>query len=175
MHNRLIRGALRTRRWLHYQENLRKELGQPPLDQPSGSAKVVIDAESARILEYLLFCDEATLPESGVQGNTSFPAAFARNRRPDSQDRSLKDLDLRTRLFVHRCSYMIYSQAFDHLPPPLLDSIYRQLREILEAEIPPPRFAHLARPERQAIRDILLATKPAFRDAKNTQNSANSN
>jgi hypothetical protein len=162
MHNRLIRATLRTRRWLHYQENLRKELGQPPLAEPSGSAKVVIDAESARILEYLLFCDEITLPTPGIKGNSAFPAAFTRNRIPDAQNRSLKDLDLQTRLFTHRCSYMIYSQAFDNLPTPLTTSIYRQLRQILESDVPPPRFAHLTQPERLAIRDILLATKPGY-------------
>lgn len=171
IHNRLIRGALRARRWIHYQDNLRRELGQPPMTQLTGSARVVVDAETSRIVEYLLFCDEVALPESGVQGNSVFPAAFAHNRRPDSQNRSLKDFDLRTRLFAYRCSYMIYSQAFDNLPSPLASAIYRRLREILEADIPSPRFAHLPKSERHAIREILLATKPGLRTAWDVQNS----
>jgi hypothetical protein len=165
MHNRLVRGALRARRWLHYQSSLRKELGQPPATEPTGSAKVVIDSESNRIVEYLLFCDEIRLPESGVQGDPRFPAAFTRNRRADPQGRSLKDLDLRTRLFAVRCSYMIYSQAFDNLPLELKRAIFSKLRVILDAEIVPPRFAHLGDAERTAIREILLATKPDLRAA----------
>jgi hypothetical protein len=165
MHNRLIRGALRVRRWLHYQENLRKELGQPASAEPTGSARVVVDSETSRILEYLLFCDELPLADVGVRGNHQFPAAFARNRRADSLGRSLKDLDLRTRLFAVRCSYMIYSQSFDHLPVPLKLSIYHRLREVLEAEPPPPRFAHLSGAERHAIREILTATKPDLAEA----------
>ncbi|MCL4179507.1 MAG: hypothetical protein KJ072_17400 [Verrucomicrobia bacterium] len=165
MHNRLIRGALRTRRWLHYQSSLRKELGQPPATEPTGSAKVVIDSESTRIVEYLLFCDEIRLPESGVQGNHLFPAAFTRNRRPDPQGRSLKDLDLRTRLFAVRCSYMIYSLAFDNLPHELKHAVFLKLRVILDTKIVPPRFDHLGDAERTAIREILLATKPDLRAA----------
>ena len=160
MHNRLVRAGLRTRRWLHYQESLRQELGQPPSREPTGSARVVIDSETTRILECLLFGDEAPLPETGVRGNEAFPDAFARNRRTDSQGRSLKDLDLRTRLFLFRCSYMIYSQAFDNLPDPLKQTVYRRLREVLTADIPAARFAHLEEGERRAIHDILRDTKP---------------
>ena len=116
-------------------------------------------------MEYLLFCDEIRLPESGVQGNHLFPAAFTRNRRPDPRGRSLKDLDLRTRLFTVRCSYMIYSQAFDNLPPELKRAIFLKLRIILDAEIVPPRFAHLGDAERTAMREILLDTKPDLRAA----------
>jgi hypothetical protein len=160
MHNRLIRASLRSRRWLHYQSSLRKELGQPASSEPTGSARVVIDSESARILEHLLFCDEASLPEGGVRGNDAFPDAFARNRRTDSRGRSLKDLDLQTRLFKFRCSYMIYSQAFDNLPDALKTTVYRSLHHILAAEVPPPRYAHLAAAEREAIQEILRNTKP---------------
>ena len=160
MHNRLVRANLRTRRWLHYQASLRKELGQPESSEPTGSARVVIDSEANRILEYLLFCDEAPLPATGVQGNDTFPPAFTANRLPDTRGRSLKDLDLRTRLFAFRCSYMVYSQAFDHLPDPLKQTVYLRLHEVLTADIPPARFAHLNATERQAIREILTETKP---------------
>jgi hypothetical protein len=160
MHNRLSRANLRSRRWLHYQASLRKELGQPESSEPTGSARVVIDAEANRILEYLLFCNEAPLPESGVRGNDTFPAAFTANRIPDTRGRSLKDLDLRTRLFSFRCSYMVYSQAFNHLPDPLKQTVYLRLRDVLVADVPPARFSHLDSAERQAIRDILTDTKP---------------
>ena len=160
MHNRLIEGALRVRKWTHYQESLRKELGETPTAEPTGTAQRVIDGEAKRIVEHLLFATEVALKDGGVQGSPRFPPAFRANRRVDAHGRSLKDLDLRTRLFTYRCSYMIYSEAFEHLPPALKTRIASLLHEGLTAANPPAPFQHLPAPERQAIREILTATKP---------------
>ena len=164
MHNRLCEGGLRVRRWSHYQHQLQKEMGEPVSDEPVGTALRVVTGETERILEALLFCDEAVLPDGGIAGAGDFEKAFSANRRPDADDRSLKDFDLKTRLFAYRCSYMIYSEAFDALPPELKRSLYRRLDEILSAATPPKRFAHLPSAERQTVRRILLATKPDFAD-----------
>ena len=55
---------------------------------------------------------------------------------------------------------MSYSQAFEILPDMLKRAVYGKLFEVLEADEPPAKFAHLPAAEREAIRDILLATKP---------------
>jgi hypothetical protein len=160
MHNRLVRGALRARKWLHYQQALQRELGEPVSAEPVGSAQRVIEAEAARIVECLMFTDEAPLPAGGVRGSPQFQAAFRGNRRPDQQGRSLKDFDLATRLFQFRCSYMIYSRAFDNLPAPLRDSVSRRLGAGLAEPAPPKPFDRLPAAEREGIRQILIATKP---------------
>jgi hypothetical protein len=162
MHNRLIEGALRVRKWLDYQMNLQRELKQPVSAEPEGTAKRVVETETARIVEHLLFCDEASLPEGGIRGAGAFEAAFRTNRRADGAGRSLKDFDLRTRLFQWPCSYMIYSEAFAALPPALKASVLRRLDEILAAPEPPKRFAHLTGEQRAVIREILRATLPGF-------------
>lgn len=162
MHNRLVEGALRVRKWLHYQQSLQKEMGQPLSEEPTGTALRVIQNEAQRIVEHLLFVGEAALPEGGVQGSDRFQAAFRQNRRPDPAGRSLKDFDLQTRLFTHRCSYLIYSDAFDWLPPALRAEVYRRLDAVLVAATPAKPFQHLPVEERHAIREILLATKPDF-------------
>lgn len=162
MHNRLCEGALRVRKWSHYQRQLQKEMGEPIADHPVGTALRVLTHETDRIVDALLFSDEIQLPESGIQGAGDFEKAFAKNRRPDPAGRSLKDFDLRNRLFRHRCSYMIYSEAFDALPIDLKNSVLQKLDNILTAANPPPRFAHLPATERTAIRDILVATLPAY-------------
>lgn len=162
MHNRLVQGALRARKWLHYQQQLQRELGQPVREEPEGTALRVVEGEAERIVEHLLFCDETTLPEGGIQGAGAFEAAFRRNRQPDPEGRSLKDFDLRSRLFTYRCSYMIYSKAFAALPPPLATRVCLRLDQILGAADPPKRFAHLPAAERHAIRQILRATHPGF-------------
>lgn len=162
VHNRLCEGGLRVRKWSHYQRQLQKELGEVIQTEPVGTALRVVTSETDRILESLLFCDEAAMPTGGVQGAGDFEKGFAGNRRPDAQGRSLKDLDLKTRLFAYRCSYMIYSPSFDSMPAALKTSVYRKLDAILTAATPPQRYQHLPRAERTAIREILLATKPDF-------------
>jgi hypothetical protein len=62
-----------------------------------------------------MFVDEARLP-APVGAGSKFARAFAQHGPRDRQGRSLRDLDLQTRLFKYRCSYMIYSPAFDALP-----------------------------------------------------------
>jgi hypothetical protein len=162
VHNRLCEGALRVRRWSHYQRQLQKEMGEPVSEVPVGTALRVVNSETERILEALLFCDEAPLPPGGIQGAGDFEKAFARNRRPDPAGRSLKDFDLGTRMFAYRCSYLIYSEAFASLPPALRQSVLIRLHEMLTAETPAKRFAHLPAAERRAIREILTATLPEF-------------
>lgn len=66
-------------------------------------------------VDYFLFANEAPLDQP-LTGESPFAAAFASGGRRDSKGRSLRDLDLRTRLFTYRCSYMIDSPAFDALP-----------------------------------------------------------
>lgn len=162
MHNLLVEGALRTRRWLHYQQALQQELGETVTEQPTGTALLVIETETRRILDGLLFFTEAPLPDGGVAGHSDFPIAFRANRRADSRGRSLKDLNLITRIFEYRCSYMIHSEAFASLPAPLMSSVYRALRHGLNASEPAAPFKHLDRKERRAIAEILTATHPAW-------------
>lgn len=80
--------------------------------------------------DYLLFVDEAALP-SPVQGVTRFARAFGERGPRDRRGRSLRELDLQTRLFRYRCSYLIYSPAFDALPDEIRTAVYGRMREIL--------------------------------------------
>ena len=66
-------------------------------------------------VDYLLFADETPIA-SPVQPGSAFAKSFSSAGPRDRQGRSLRELDLQTRLFKYRCSYMIYSPAFDALP-----------------------------------------------------------
>ena len=98
-------------------------------------------------VDYFLFVDEAPL-SSPVQAGSAFAKSFASTGPRDRQGRSLRDLDLQARLFKYRCSYMIYSPAFDALPPEARAAIYARMRTQLE--------------DRDTIA-ILDATKPSWR------------
>jgi hypothetical protein len=163
MHNRLSRGMLRTRKWMKYQQELDKSLGRKVASIPTGTALTVVRGESERIVDYLLYRGEAALPDEGIGGSKAFQKAFRGNRKEDSQERSLKDFDLQRRLFKYRCSYMIYSKAFDSLPEHLEKAVFKQLVSVLRSEGRRDRFKDLSKEERATILEILTETKPEIR------------
>jgi hypothetical protein len=75
------------------------------------------------LADYLLFVGEAPLP-GPVEGASGFAAKFAA-RGP------LREFDLQRRLFRYRCSYMVYSPAFDALPAQLREAVYRRMWDVL--------------------------------------------
>ena len=78
----------------------------------------------------------------------------------DRQGRSLYELDLKRRLMKYPCSYLIYSPAFDALPPLAKAPIYRRMWQVLSGEAREPRYRSLSRADRQAVVEILRDTKP---------------
>lgn len=162
MLNRLARAALETRMALHYERELNKALGQPA-DEPSSSARSRIRNVGEAVVKYLLFEKEAPLTDR-VEGTSSFATDFAKRGSRDPQGRSLRDLDLKTRLFRYPCSYLIYSRAFDTLPDAVKSHIYQRLWNILSGGPTEKDDPVLAPADRQAILEILRATKPDLPD-----------
>jgi hypothetical protein len=161
-HNRLTRANLLTRIALHDEAELNKALGR---QSPGHSESTISRVRGAGepLVKYLLFCEEAPLT-GPVQGTSGFAAEFARRGPFDQRGRSLRDFDLRTRMFKYPCSYLIYSAAFDGLPAEVKDYVYRRLWEVLTGKDAGKDFAHLSAADRQAVREILLETKPGLPD-----------
>ena len=154
MTNLIIRVGWEARMALHNQRALNKELGEP-IDQISDSTRHRIESAADELLKYMLFQDEATL-SAPVRGTSSFAADFAA-RTP----RSLRDFDLKTRLFRNQCSYMIYSEAFDALPDEARNYIYARLYAILQGT----EKSSLSPESRSSILDALRMAKrglPAY-------------
>src|SRR4029079_9905514 len=84
-------------------------------DSRRGIAQDQVNHEIEEMLDYMLFTDEEPL-KAPVKGVSTFTETFARRGPRDSQGRSLRDFDLKTRLFRYPLSYMIYSAAFDSMP-----------------------------------------------------------
>jgi hypothetical protein len=112
----------------------------------------------SELVDYMLFVDEA--PLDPVRGTSGFAERFAASGRRDSKGRTLRDLDLRTRLLRYPCSYMIYSEAFDALPDEARELVYRRLKDVLSGSVRADKYARLTAPDRQAIIEILRETKP---------------
>jgi hypothetical protein len=115
-----------------------------------------------QLLRYLLFVSEAPLPDAGhepVGAGSGFAKEFSSRGPRDSKGRSLRDMDLRTRIFRYPCSYLIYSDSFDALPEPAKGYVYHRLLEVLSGTDQSQDFARLAAADREAILEILLETK----------------
>ena len=160
VHNVLSTANQDARIALHRWPAMREILGLPKDAPPQGSCVVVFDSQAEKILDALLCRDEAPWPAEGFQSDGVFAKAYAKTRKPDTKGRSLRDLDLRTRLFTYRCSPLIYSQSFATLPKELRDIVLLRLSSGLRAFPPSPSFGHLADDERVAIHEILTATLP---------------
>ena len=116
-----------------------------------------------RLVRYLLFLDEAPLT-APVKGTSGYQNWFARQGKRDSQGRSLKDFDLKTRLFQYRLSYLIYTDGFQKMPAGARLRILKDIYEFLNAanstlkadwDVEPQNFPIA---ERQAILQIVAET-----------------
>lgn len=165
--NLITRANHATRQALHYELELNRELKEP-LDRKLESTGRRIASAGDELVKGLLLAGEAPLA-GPIAGSSDFAALFAKAGPRDPAGRSLRDLDLHHRIFKHPCSYLVYSPAFDGLPPEMKQYVATKLRAILKEdtrqEQPPlgrvdESFAHLSREDRQAIWEILTSTKP---------------
>jgi hypothetical protein len=128
------------------------------------SSRSTVPERIEELVRYMLFADEAPL-RGTVEGSTTFAADFERVGPVDPRQRSLRQFDLRTRLFRYPCSYLIYSDAFLALPLEVKAAIYSRLAEVLSGRDTNPAFSRLGGAERLAIAEILRATHREFAEA----------
>jgi hypothetical protein len=148
-------------------------LHPPFTSTPEENARIaaMMQGVAREVVDHLLFVDEARLT-AAVRGTSGFAERFASRGPRDRQGRSLYQLDLNQRLMKYPCSYLIYSAAFDALPPGAKDPIYRRMWHVLSGQEQDERYrATLSQFDRQAIVEILRETKtdlpPYFQGAVN--------
>jgi hypothetical protein len=101
----------------------------------SDESRARIEQAGERLLEYMLFRREAPL-DGSFQGTTRFAAEFECRGPRDSRGRSLRELQLKTRLFRYPCSYLVYSPSFDGLPQEMKSYLWLRLEQILTGREP---------------------------------------
>lgn len=116
-------------------------------------------AQIEEVLRYILFAEEAPL-KGKIAGSSKFAAEFETRGPHDKKGRSLRQFDLKTRMFRYPCSYLIYSEAMSALPKPVKQRIYNRLAEILSAR--GSVILRLTPADRLAIAEILRDTHPEF-------------
>ena len=163
MHNYITLASYEARSATYYDKVMNKALDRP-IDYQSDTTVRRLDKVSEKLLRYMLFTDEFSLT-SPVQGVSDFTAEFADLGVCDSRGRSLREFDLKTRLFKYPCSYLIHSDGFLSLPDPIKGRVYGRLHEVLTGEDDSTKFEHLSVADRQAILSILNETHQEFRAA----------
>lgn len=156
MHNRLTRANFATRQALVDEKMLNEMLENPPGTRLDSTTRRIQNAGN-ELVDALLFVDEARLKEP-IAGTSNFTRVFSKAGPSDKAGRSLRGLDLRTRLFRYPCSYLIYSDSFNGLPAEMKSYVWQRLWEVLSGADKSDRFAHLSKPDRKAILEILRAT-----------------
>jgi hypothetical protein len=112
-----------------------------------------LSAAIENLVSYLTFSGEAKLT-SPIKGVSTFTETFPVRGPRDAKGRSLRDFDLKTRLFRYPLSYTIYTDVFDKMNPQAQERIYRRLFEILSG----------SGEEKKAALEILRDTKPNLPD-----------
>ena len=158
MTNLLTRAGFEIRHAIHHQRAMNEIFHDPPAYRSESTLRRIRQA-AEELVSYLLFVEETPLPNA-VVGASGFAEWFAQQGPRDGRGRSLRQFDLKTRIFRYPLSYMIYSPAFDQLPGPLHAAAVERLRAVLDGEVTDPAYAHLTPSVRADLRAILAATKP---------------
>ena len=148
--------------WLGWESRVATASG--PL---STSGKKRLDYVASQVVDYMLFVDEAPMVRP-VRGTSGFAEHFAARGKTDSKGRSLRQLDLQTRLFRYPCSYMIDSTAFAALPAAAKQAVYTRLWAVLSGADRSLPYQALTSADRQAIIEILRDTHVDLQAASGT-------
>lgn len=152
MHNVLTRADFAIRHATYQQAQ--HETGE----EGEAELRFKLQALSQEIVDGLLFVRETPLTDE-VKGLLSFRSDFRQRGPADSQGRSLRQFDLKERLFRYPLSYLIYSSAFDNLTPMLRRQVVSDLLEVLQTEPSSFKHQHLTPELRGDILEILRETK----------------
>jgi len=115
------------------------------------------------LLRAMLMVDEIELTDA-LTGSSGFADHFESLGPFAASGRSLRELDLQSRLFRYPLSYLIYSDGFQALPRAARTAVYAGLREILAQTPEQDGLSSLSAADRRAIGEILRDTLPAVFD-----------
>lgn len=118
-----------------------------------------LDRDLTDLADYLTFAGEAPLL-APVRGVSAFSTTFAARGGRDGQGRSLREFDLRTRLFRYPLSYLVQTESFTALPPVARTEVLRRIHARLTSEPASASAGGASRAERRAAVAIAAAVLP---------------
>jgi hypothetical protein len=167
VHNLVTRASFKSRsllarsgladtkqRWSELPPELHKRL--KPLTEP--------------LVRALFFVGAA--PYAGeIESSSGFDKWFEAQGPRTRDGRSLRELDLRTRMLRYPLSYLVYSAELRALPTPLRDHVLNRMADVLTGEDRDPAFRHLSPEDRKEILEILKETHPEFSEVLRSRDS----
>ena len=125
--------------------------------EPRDQAQIKVMIEP---LVRALFSADAAPFGDRMRGSSGFAERFSASGPRDHQGRSLRQLDLDSRLFRYPLSYLVYSEHFDALPEFVLDYIGQRIDAVLDGSDRSGIAARISEQDRMAMRQILDDTRP---------------
>jgi hypothetical protein len=159
-HNLITRANFLTRWAIFQQEELNRSMGKPKGERWDSTTSRIKDAAEP-LVKFLLMHSEASLSDKLV-GTSNFAGDFQTLGPRTSDGRTLRELDLRRRLFRYPCSFLIYSASFRQLPEEVRVYVWQRMWDILNGR--DNDFEHLSPGDRQSILEILRKTHPELPD-----------
>ena len=153
VHNAFAKAGHEARAAIRYRREMERLFGEPS-EELLASVQRRIEGPAERLVMELLGVGTARFPNR-ISGDSGFAQEFQERGQRDSQGRSLRDLDLRTRLFRHACSFLIRSPAYAGLPAKTREYVESRLAEIVAGRDATPEFAHLDAEDQRVIRAVL--------------------
>jgi len=157
MHNLITKGTFDTIIAIN-RNKIIQQMSDTPFKTQNKSLLDNIHATGDKIIEYLLFCNEIAIA-SPITGRRDFQKAFEKRGPIATNGATLREFNLKTRLFKYPCSYLIYSKSFDEMPPLLLEYVYKELWDIFSDKRQDDKFLHISRHIGKQIKSILIETK----------------
>ncbi len=132
---------------------LSKLLASEPGGLQAPAAAKELDELADRFARYILFADEAKLPAQGIGGDADFIRDFQARARKSPEGVSVREFDLRTRLFRTRCSYMLESSVWAAVPAEVKDRTLAAVKTLVRTA------PWLDAEEKRRIAQWLMATQ----------------
>src|SRR3954470_15477974 len=127
----------------------------------AGSSEVGLRPLVNELADYLLFAAGAP-PRAARPPPAAFGASLEARTPKDRRGRSFGQLDMVNRMLRYPCSYMVYSEAFEALPKPVKQAVYRRMLDRLSSHDTGAGHLRVSADDRRAIIEILRDTKPDF-------------
>jgi len=130
-------------------------------DALSAKTRAALQGFMDDLAKAMLFGDAVPYTD-GIRGNSGFDVWFQKQGIKDSQGRSLRELDLKSRLFRYPLSFLVYTPAFEGLPEYARDYLFGRFAAVLQGRDGADTYAFMSAADRSATLQILTATNPAF-------------
>lgn len=134
-----------------------REITNPNKKLSNQAIKDFIRTEAQALLSYILFKDEPPFPKNEIDKKSEYLNDFLKGNNSLKIEHSLRKLNLQTRLFEDRCSYMLFSNSFKGLPAQIKNYLISKLYFILTSkpEEVPKEFSYLGVAEKERIHKTL--------------------